>query len=123
MSCLRLSVTTDSLTRRLTRALTGSHRFAQLSCLFYALPPHPAAAVAPYTEPLFALLTFTGFYQTVKAKHLRSALLLALATGVRATGIFNIAILGWHILFGTSSPTLQHLQTRVSLPVSHVDTS
>lgn len=46
---------------RLTLHLTSSPRFALLSSLFYALSPSPAVLSAPYTEPLFALLSFSGF--------------------------------------------------------------
>ncbi|RSH90453.1 ER membrane glycoprotein subunit of the GPI transamidase complex-like protein [Saitozyma podzolica] len=73
-------------------------------------PPTPAVLSSPYTEPLFALLTFTGFFLAVTKRYLLSGLVLGLATSVRATGIFGVGVLGWIILFGLSAPDATSLR-------------
>lgn len=47
---------------RLTFSLTKDKQFTTFSTLFYALQPAPAVSSSPYTEPLFAFLTFSGYY-------------------------------------------------------------
>lgn len=63
---------------------------------------------------MYAYLAFQGYYFAVKKRWVLSALSLAGATGTRATGIFNIGVLGWQILFGTSLPSFGHLYPAVS---------
>jgi phosphatidylinositol glycan class V len=70
---------------------------------------------SPYTEPLFALLTFTGFFLAITKRYLLSGLVLGLATSVRATGIFGVGVLGWIILFDLSAPNAAVLRPGVSL--------
>ncbi|WWD17943.1 hypothetical protein CI109_102388 [Kwoniella shandongensis] len=77
-----------------------SPAFALLTSLFYLLPPTPITAV-PYTEPTYALLTFTGFYLLlVKKQFFFASLFLAGGTSVRATGVFNAVALVWYANFG-----------------------
>jgi phosphatidylinositol glycan class V len=70
----------------------------------------------PYTEPLYAAFTFSGFYFSMKGRWVLAAFLLALATGTRAMGVFNIGILGWHVLFGNGLPGANRMRPRVSRP-------
>ena len=48
------------LNRRLTRLVTKNERFAQLCAILYAIHPAPAISSVAYTEPFYALCTFTG---------------------------------------------------------------
>jgi phosphatidylinositol glycan class V len=72
------------------------------------LSPSPAALVAPYTEPLYAALTFSGMlalaidgHSSLKA---RAALVglataaFAASTAVRPTGILNAGYLVWTLV-------------------------
>ncbi|WVN90315.1 uncharacterized protein L203_105551 [Cryptococcus depauperatus CBS 7841] len=67
--------------------------FAFLTSLLYLLPPTVAPS-APYTEPFYSLLTFTGIYLLfAKRQNLMGTLCLAGATSVRATGMLNSLII------------------------------
>ncbi|WVQ62252.1 uncharacterized protein L199_000391 [Kwoniella botswanensis] len=68
--------------------------FAILTTILYMIPPTPVPSL-PYTEPLYAFTTFLGAYLViVKRQYLLSGLIFACSTGLRATGIFNVLILG-----------------------------
>ena len=67
----------------------------------YILQPAPAVMSAGYTEPIFALLTFSALYLAIQRRYLSSALLMACGTAVRATGILSAAVLAWWIVFPT----------------------
>jgi hypothetical protein len=69
----------------------------------YLLAPTPAVLSSPYGEPLFALLTFTGYHLAVKRSWVPSACVLAIATSIRATGVLASGILGWLPLFPDDS--------------------
>ncbi|ODO12010.1 hypothetical protein I350_00794 [Cryptococcus amylolentus CBS 6273] len=63
--------------------------YAFITCLLYLLPP-TAILGSPYTEPLYALLTFTGIYMlAIKEQMFISALFFAGASSIRSTGVFN----------------------------------
>jgi Gpi18-like mannosyltransferase len=78
---------------------------------------HPASAVlsSPLSEPLFALLTFTGFYLAVERHFLMSSLFLAGATAVRATGILAVGPIAWMIIIGDGPLVEVLLNPRVCL--------
>ncbi|GFZ43371.1 GPI mannosyltransferase 2 [Saitozyma sp. JCM 24511] len=88
----------------------ASPSFAKLTTYLYLLPPTPAVLSSPYTEPLYALFTFTGFFLAITKRYLLSGLVLGLATSVRATGIFGVGVLGWIILFDLSAPNATSLR-------------
>ncbi|KAK8865872.1 hypothetical protein IAR55_001020 [Kwoniella newhampshirensis] len=74
--------------------------FAFLASLLYLIPPTPIPSV-PYTEPIYALFAFTGFYLlVVKKQYISASLFLAGGTSVRATGVINALGLIWYSLFG-----------------------
>lgn len=82
---------------RLTRALF-ERRTALVASVLYAFPPAPAVLSAPYTEVTYALFTFLGFYLLTNRKWLRAALSFAVATSVRATGVFTVIPLAYVLL-------------------------
>ncbi|KJE02009.1 GPI mannosyltransferase 2 [Cryptococcus gattii NT-10] len=74
--------------------------FALLTSLLYLLPP-TATPSAPYTEPIYSLLTFSGIYLlSIKRQMVLAGLCLAGATTVRSTGIFNLITLTCFAVFG-----------------------
>ena len=89
---------------RLTKSIISSHSFAYTTALLYTLAPTPAILVSPYTEPLYALCAFTGFYYVSQRRWILAAGVLAMATGLRATGLFNVGVLGWAMVF-VDTPT------------------
>ncbi|WWC86193.1 uncharacterized protein L201_001066 [Kwoniella dendrophila CBS 6074] len=77
-----------------------STKFALLTTILYMIPPTPVPSL-PYTEPLYAFTTFSGIYFLIVKKHyLLSGLTFAVATATRATGIFNVLMLGGSIILG-----------------------
>ncbi|ORX34138.1 GPI mannosyltransferase 2 [Kockovaella imperatae] len=70
----------------------ASKEFAIITCIFYSFPPSPAVLVSPYTEPTFALFTLLGVDLALKRRNFLSALSLATATSIRATGIFGALV-------------------------------
>ncbi|WVQ85547.1 hypothetical protein IAT38_007713 [Cryptococcus sp. DSM 104549] len=71
--------------------------FALLTALFYTLPP-TASSTAPYTEPLCALLTFSGYYLVIKKQYLLGGICLSAATSMRASGLISLAaVMGWAV--------------------------
>lgn len=93
----------------LTRRLTQSASFAWTTTALYILSPSPAALVSPYTEPLYACLTFAGMLAVLVASAPATGLawrgaLLACATtafagstAVRPTGLLNAGYLVWYL--------------------------
>lgn len=88
---------------------------ARLTCLLYAFPPAPAVLAAPYTETVYACLTFTGLYLMYAKRYLFSGLMLALATSIRSTGIFASLfyattfigpVIAQPLLYGHAWPTM-----------------
>ncbi|OXG37989.1 GPI mannosyltransferase 2 [Cryptococcus neoformans Gb118] len=74
--------------------------FAFLTSLLYLLPP-TATPSAPYTEPIYSLLTFSGIYLlSIKRQMVLAGLCFAGATTVRSTGIFNSITLMCFSVFG-----------------------
>ncbi|OCF73752.1 hypothetical protein I204_05596 [Kwoniella mangroviensis CBS 8886] len=68
--------------------------FAILTTILYMIPPTPVPSL-PYTEPLYAFTTFLSIYlMIVKRQYLLTGVMFACSMGMRATGIFNILILG-----------------------------
>ncbi|WRT64086.1 uncharacterized protein IL334_001015 [Kwoniella shivajii] len=87
-----------------TTSYLFNSRFAFLTTLLYLIPPTPIPSL-PYTEPLYALTTFTGLYLlTVKRQYLFSGIAFAASTGIRATGIFNVLILMGIAIIGDVRP-------------------
>nr|XP_019049170.1 hypothetical protein I302_02951 [Kwoniella bestiolae CBS 10118]OCF28100.1 hypothetical protein I302_02951 [Kwoniella bestiolae CBS 10118] len=91
-------------------------KFALLTTLLYLLPPSPVPSL-PYTEPLYALTTFSGMYfLVVRRQYMLCGVLFACSTGMRATGIFNVLVLsGVGVLEGVTvkSMTAQGLIRRI----------
>ncbi|KAL7415352.1 hypothetical protein BDY24DRAFT_273677 [Mrakia frigida] len=91
---------------RLTLRLTSSPSFAHLTSLVYILSPSPGALISPYTEPLYALFTFSGMLASTSpsdSKHrlprlLLATLFFAAATSVRPLGIMNAGYLIWGVV-------------------------
>lgn len=74
--------------------------FAFLTSLLYLLPP-TASPSAPYTEPIYSLLTFSGIYLlSIKRQMVLAGLCFAGATTIRSTGIFNSITLMCFAVFG-----------------------
>jgi hypothetical protein len=67
--------------------------------ILYLLAPTPAVLVSPYTEPLYACLTFTGFHQAFRRRYAIAAIFLAGATSLRATGVFAAPVLAAMAIF------------------------
>lgn len=82
---------------RLTAKLF-QRRTAFIASVLYAFPPAPAVLSAPYTESSYALLTFCGFYLMTSAKYWTAAVSFALATTIRATGVFTVVPLAYALL-------------------------
>ncbi len=82
---------------RLTRRLFDE-KTALTVALFYLLPPTPAVMSSPYTEPIYALMCFTGYNLIVQRQFLSASIVLLAASSVRATGIFNVLILAFAMI-------------------------
>lgn len=83
---------------RLTRVLF-SRRLAVATSLLYAFPVTPATVVSPYTEPIYAAALFSALFCSVTGQHVVAALLFAVTTSIRATGVLSCVILASHVLF------------------------
>jgi GPI mannosyltransferase 2 len=93
---------TESKPSSLTARLSGSRRIARVASLIYLLSPSPGALVSPYTEPIYALLTFTGMLLVEDSCNLLSlgaaTACFAASTSVRPTGLLNGGYLIWKVL-------------------------
>lgn len=102
----------EKYSNRLTIRLTSSRRFAYLTSTLYILSPSPGASLSPYTEPLYALLTFSGmlllpdasslFSLSSTAKLMGAICCWAGATAVRPLGVLNVGYLGWALVIRPS---------------------
>jgi Gpi18-like mannosyltransferase len=92
--------------------------FALTATLFYLLSPTPAVLSSPYTEPTFALMTFSGMFLATKRRIMLASLCLAGATSMRATGVFASGVLGWRVLFHDRIPGRLQVSPRQSRCVS-----
>ena len=92
----------------------SSKEFAAIICLLYSIPPTPAVLASPYTEPLFALFTFLGFDLALRRRYLLSALSLAAATSVRATGVLGAVVVCWLVVLPRGVPTSLDFRPTVS---------
>lgn len=70
--------------------------------------------VAPYTEPLYAFLTFRGFDLALQKRWSKGTLFLAATTGLRSTGVFSSLVLAWLYIFGVDESHLRASYLRVS---------
>ncbi|XP_074161800.1 GPI mannosyltransferase 2 [Sminthopsis crassicaudata] len=68
-------------------------RLALLSALLFCLSPANVFLASSYSESLFALLVFSAMSQLERGRDGRSAVLFALAVGVRSNGIVNAGFL------------------------------
>lgn len=94
----------------LTLRLTSSPAFTWTTVALYILSPSPGALVSPYTEPLYAVLSFSGMLLSLpppssgcKLRALRltgAAVCFAGSTSVRPTGMLNAGFLVWYGLVG-----------------------
>lgn len=93
-----VAIAESSYARRLTLAITHDAKFSRLTALLYCIPPSPPTLSVPYTEPFYALFTFSGMLMVERRRPLSSALLFALATSFRASGILNAGFIVWYCL-------------------------
>lgn len=106
---LAMELTISSMTRRF-----ASEQFAIITYLLYSFPPTPAVLASPYTEPLFAMFTFIGFDLALRRRHIFSAVSLAMAAGIRATGVLGAAVVCWSIMFPGGIPSRADFRITVS---------
>ncbi|WVQ71222.1 hypothetical protein IAR50_000747 [Cryptococcus sp. DSM 104548] len=75
--------------------------YAFITCLLYLLPP-TAILGSSYTEPLYALLTFTGIYMLAVHKQMFiSAIFFGATSSIRSTGVLNILLISAYHAFGS----------------------
>ncbi|KAJ9111779.1 hypothetical protein QFC22_006438 [Naganishia vaughanmartiniae] len=89
---------------KLTSRVTDNKTFALYSSYLYVLTTSTATASSPYTEPLFAFLTCTGFFFVLPSRiskrtgsklvltKILGILLLAAASSTRSLGLLNTAV-------------------------------
>lgn len=82
---------------RLTAKLF-QRRTAFIASILYAFPPAPAVLSAPYTESSYALMTFCGLHFMASGSYRTAAVSFAIATSIRATGVFTVVPLAYAIL-------------------------
>ncbi|CED83330.1 Predicted Dolichyl-phosphate-mannose-protein mannosyltransferase [Phaffia rhodozyma] len=102
----------------LTLRLTASRQFAKLTWMLYILSPSPGPSISPYTEPMYALLSFSGMLllapshaslamqraavDSIRWKEAVKGLVavgcFAGATAVRPLGVMNVGYLGWELI-------------------------
>lgn len=104
------------LISRLTKRIS-TPSFALTTALLYTLSPAPAVMSSAMSEPIFALLTFIGFYFAVKRQSLVGSVFLAGATSVRATGVSAAGPIAWMIIF-KDEPVLTTLRRPLVSPSS-----
>lgn len=84
--------------------MTGDRRFARTTLFLHSLTPAPSTLVIPYTEPFFALLSFSGSLFHSRRWRLVAALSWAGSTWFRQLGLVNAGFFIWEWLCETQRP-------------------
>lgn len=74
--------------------------------LLYCLYPAPSVLAVPYTEPFYALFTFTGMLAIARSQVLLATVTFVLAAAFRSNGLLNAGFLLWHLFWVKPSPSM-----------------
>lgn len=101
--------------------MTNDDRFARRVHLLHTLSPAPATLVVPYTEPFFALFSFSGSLAHVHGSRVAASILWAVATWFRPLGILNAGFLVWDWLEDVGRYRRRKISSLVSTSLSSSD--
>ena len=101
--------------------MTNDRRFARLTFFLHTLSPAPSTLVIPYTEPFFALLSFSGSSLLEQEHRWLAAVCWMGMTWFRQLGVLNAGFFVWDWLCEARSNRGRRPTVRMQVAASGVD--